>query len=914
MYQAVTEVRPKRKQKVLIDEMLPRPRTRDPAFLIGAPFATYGPSMGELKRPPAKTALDIWGAIGTLMALNGATAPLRRRHHAQTAALSFAQERLWALQSSQPDEPSYNVPLAWTIRGNLNVSALQLSLDFLAQRHEVLRTGFLDGPTGPVQRVNEGPLRLQVVEPAASSRANPAEELLRQARIFARIPFDLRGGPLARAALFRCGPEEHLLVLVVHQGIFDGASLRILSRELAACYAAFLTGVAPALAPLPICYRDFALWQRDCLKGEVLEKAMAYWGNQLRKPYAPLRLPIDHPRGGTGISPGASVSVRVPRPMVEGLKKVARERGVTPFAALLGSWQAGLSLCTGQQDVLSLVTVAARHQPELQNLVGLIANILPMRLDLAGQPGLGAVLERAGQMVSAALSQQVLPLSRILELLPAGQGTGEAPPLQTLVLYNNSPRPTLLFPEVTFSPRLDLDHDTARFDLLLDIADSREGLAGYLKYRADLFEPATIVRVLEHWMSLLDKGAANPSQPIQALALQAFSRAWSGQPSAGSQAGADPAAGVTEDRPHYTAPRNARERTLVRIWERVFERQRIGIHDHFFALGGHSLLGIKLIAAIEKETGRRLPLETIFREPTIARLAQALLEPGPPPAAPSLIEIQPQGTRLPLFLVHGAGGGMIWGYNNLAHQLGTDQPIFCFSAAGGLEAHARIEDLAARYVAELLRFQPRGPYHLGGFCFGGNVAYEMARQLALRGEQVGHVFLLNSWPSHSRYTENLRWTLDSSLKAAGNFCVRMRHQLRWVICHPELAVRWYGAWSLRKLKLGRPAGHDGQFDLTDFVDTTHQSESERRLWRTHIQAWRLYRPGPYPGRVCLLRTPGHPLRSSYDPKMGWDELARGGVEVRNCPGDHATILDQRNAALTARQLEAALRLPLRNGS
>lgn len=257
---------------------------------------------------------------------------------------------------------------------------------------------------------------------------------------------------------------------------------------------------------------------------------------------------------------------------------------------------------------------------------------------------------------------------------------------------------------------------------------------------------------------------------------------------------------------------------------------------------------------------------------------------------------------------------MIWGYNNLAHRLGTDQPVFCFGAGASLEAHARIEDLAAQYVAELLRFQPRGPYHLGGFCFGGNVAYEMARQLAIRGEQAGHVLLLNSWPSHSSYTENLQWTLGLAWKATTNFWLRLGHQLPWAMRNPALALRWYGAWLARKIKTSCSSSPAGPFDLSDFVDITHQSDGERRLWRTHIAAWRQYHPQSYPGRVFLLRSPGHPLRSSFDPKMGWGELARGGVEVRMCPGDHASILEQQNVTLTARQLENALQTPLETAS
>lgn len=870
--------------------------------------------MGELTRTPsgpapAKTVLDVWGAIGTLMALNGVTPPLTQQRRDDLPPLSFAQERLWSLERSAPGSACYHVPLAWNIHGKLNIPALGQSLDFLVQRHEALRTSFVDGPTGPVQRVTQWQLDLPVIEVASPSGFNPLEEALRQAREFARKPLDLSAGPLGRAVLFRCAPEEHLLVFVVHQINFDGASLRIFSRELAACYRALAAGVAPALGPLRIRYVDFAAWQRDCLKEDVLERALKFWRTQLEKPYEPLRLPTDYRRGNADSSPGSHLEVRLPKALIDGLKNVSRERGVTPFAALLGSWQAALGLCTAQKDVLTLVTVAARNQPELQNLVGLVANVLPMRLDLTGHPSLAQVLERAGEMVSAALAHQFLPLSRILESLPSLGRKDEAPALQVVVLYNNSPLPTLRFPEATFIPRSDVDDGTAKFDLLLDIADSREGVTGYLKYRADLFKPATVERLIQHWACFLEQSVAKPTQPIDTFALPSFPPNARSESEGLHRTGLETEVtcdGASQGRvPVFTLPRNQQEERLVRIWESVFGLHPIGIHDHFFALGGHSLVGIKLIAAIERESGQRVSLETVFREPTIARLAQVLQQ-HRAPAPSSLIEIQPRGSQPPVFLVHGAGGGMLWGYSNLARHLGTDQPVYSFCPPlDTLERYTRIEDLAALYVADLLRFQPCGPYHLGGFCFGGNIAYEMACQLVSQGQQVGRLFLLNSWPNHSSYT-NVHWTPKLMTKAIGNFALRLRYQARWAIRHPHDSLRWYCAWAGRRLGAMLSPSAERHIDVSDFVDLSQQSERERQLWGNHVRAWLEYRPRPYPGQVVLLRSRGHPLRCSFDPRMGWGHLARGGVLVKTCPGDHATILGEEHAAETARQLQAEL--------
>src|SRR6201999_674837 len=182
-------------------------------------------------------------------------------------------------------------------------------------------------------------------------------------------------------------------------------------------------------------------------------------------------------------------------------------------------------------------------------------------------------------------------------------------------------------------------------------------------------------------------------------------------------------------------PRDAVELKLTEIWENVLDVHPVGIEDKFFDLGGHSLLAVKLIAQIEKVFGRRLRVATVFQAPTVIREE---IQEGSALAGTSLVEIQSQGTRPPLFLVHGAGGGMFWGYVNLSRHLGSDQPVYGLKSRGldGREELGSIEEMAAQYVKDIRALQPHGPYHIGGYCFGGNVAWEMARQLEAEGEEV----------------------------------------------------------------------------------------------------------------------------------------------------------------------------------
>ena len=351
------------------------------------------------------------------------------------------------------------------------------------------------------------------------------------------------------------------------------------------------------------------------------------------------------------------------------------------------------------------------------------------------------------------------------------------------------------------------------------------------------------------------------------------------------------------------------EKQLAEIWQEVLGLNRVGANDDFFALGGHSLLALRLIARIETIFGKRIPVAAVFHARTVAQMAALLREKIQPPRATSIVEIQPQGCRTPLMLVHGAGGGMFWGYTALANHLGTDQPVYGFKSRGvdGGEELATIEEIARQYVADLRTFQPHGPYRLGGYCFGGNVAYEMARQLRAEGETVALLALINCMPPNSSYDR---------VKFGAVFCARfLENMVYWsnYVVHLKRGHRWeFLGWKLRairtkvlhKLRLSGAAPLD--FDIEDFVDLSSQPEGRRSLWESHVHALFQHQPQPYAGRITLFRTRGHSLLCSFDETYGWSELAAGGVAVRIVSGAHETIMDEPHVHALAQELEKCL--------
>ena len=197
---------------------------------------------------------------------------------------------------------------------------------------------------------------------------------------------------------------------------------------------------------------------------------------------------------------------------------------------------------------------------------------------------------------------------------------------------------------------------------------------------------------------------------------------------------------------------------ICALWQKLLHIERVGVTDNFFELGGHSLLAVRLFAELEKMTGRKLPLVTFFQAPTVEELARLVDDTQAGRARSVLVPVREKGSRPPLFLVHGAGGDVLWGYANLAKHMPAEQPIYGIKSRGqvGLDEYEHIEDMARFYLQEVRALQPHGPYFLGGYCFGGNVAYEMARQLRSQGERVAQLLLIDASPSNAGY-ERITW-------------------------------------------------------------------------------------------------------------------------------------------------------------
>ncbi|MFB1485365.1 amino acid adenylation domain-containing protein, partial [Corallococcus sp. RDP092CA] len=445
--------------------------------------------------------------------------PLQRTSSSAPRPLSFAQQRLWFIDQLEPGSPLYNIPVAVRLDGTLNVSAMERALREVVRRHEALRTTFVDGTSGPVQRVwPEAGLSLGVrdlsgcteEEQASLARTRIEQEILR--------PFDLENGPLLRALLLKLGERKHVLVVTMHHIVSDGWSMGVFVNEVSALYAAFTQGLPSPLPELPVQYADYAVWQRDWLQGEVLRQEEDFWKQKLAGAPQVLELPTDHPRPAVRGNAGALHRFSLSEPLVLRLRALAQQEEASLYMVLLAGWQALLSRYSGQQDISVGTPVAGRTQAETEGLIGFFVNTLVMRTDLSGAPDFLHLVRRVKQGALESFEHQHIPFEKLVEVLQPERSRSYTPLVQSMFALQNVPARKASLPDVKLQV-LELESRTAKFDLSLFFLETAQGLAGAVEYSTELFEASSIQRMAEHLRMLFEGAVARPDEPVTRLPL-----------------------------------------------------------------------------------------------------------------------------------------------------------------------------------------------------------------------------------------------------------------------------------------------------------------------------------------------------------------------------------------------------------
>lgn len=570
--------------------------------------------------------------------------PLRPREGTGDAPLSYPQLGVWLIRQLDPTTLAYNAQFCVVLEGRLSLPALQLTANELVRRHEILRTTFPTVDGEPAQRIHppfEMPIAVvDLSATPASERDAAVDRCIREA---CQHAFDVTQLPLTCWTLIRAEENRHFLLFVEHHFVHDGWSVGCLLREVQTLYSAFAEGKPSPLPPPDLQFADFAVWQRELLRGEVLERQIDYWKRTLAGATQPIALPWDRTPTAAESSHGGIEERSLPADVVDAIGRFCRREGVTPFVLMLAVLKTLLFRYAGQGDVIVGTGVANRRSQESESLIGMAINTLALRTELAGDLTFRDLLDRVRTALLEAHAHQDVPFEKVVEAVRPRREAGRNPIFNVFCSLLDTPLPDLVFPEMRgrlFFPF----NGSAKFDLdLLVVPKGSRSTVGEHRgkwatdplllrwhYRTDIFDPPTIARMAAHYETLLRavledaEGRLDGYMDADEFVRREALPLRRGDPTGRSSSPAhDPRPdGPIQERPRaYEPPREGVERDLAKLWSELLGVEGIGRQDNFFDLGGHSLLAVRLTSRIRSDLQVDLPTSRIFQTPTLSALA-----------------------------------------------------------------------------------------------------------------------------------------------------------------------------------------------------------------------------------------------------------------------------------------------------
>ncbi|HKP35522.1 MAG TPA: amino acid adenylation domain-containing protein [Pyrinomonadaceae bacterium] len=438
------------------------------------------------------------------------------------APLSYNQQGLWVLSQLMPDTWLYQIPKALRLTGNLNLAALQQTLDAIVARHDALRTTFTTIDETPMQEIAEPfSLEMPVTDLGHLPDSGREVEAQRILTIEGRRPFNLSQGPLIRSLLLRMQDNEHILLVTTHHIVTDGWSMGIFHTELMELYEAFAAGRPSPLPELPIQYADYAVWHRGWFTGATYESQLGYWKQRFETLPPALELPTDHSRANLQTYRayrGTQRTLRLSKDLTRKINEFCRREEVTPFMTLLATFKAMLHRYTGEEDIVVGSPIAGRCMAEAEPLIGLFINVLALRVNLAGDPTFRELLGRVKDTALGAYANQDLPFETLVRELQPDRTLTHNPIFQVMFVLQNEPIPPLEFGGLTTS-HVQVENVTTNFDLTLDIVERDGEFHVKFEGNAGLFEADTIERMMGHFETLVSGAIEDPSQKLSRMPL-----------------------------------------------------------------------------------------------------------------------------------------------------------------------------------------------------------------------------------------------------------------------------------------------------------------------------------------------------------------------------------------------------------
>ncbi|SIM62576.1 non-ribosomal peptide synthetase [Micromonospora cremea] len=537
--------------------------------------------------------------------------------------LSPPQRRLWFVDQLAPSSAPYNIAVAHRLRGPLDTAAIGAALRAVAERHDVLRWR-IPQTGGVPYAVCAEPTDVAVPVVDLTGSADREAELARMLAAGAAHPFDLATGPPWQVTAYRLGPDEHVLAVTWHHAVFDGWSERVCYDDLATGYARAVAGEPPRLPELSARYADYAVWraERDRQRGSA---DLTWWTAHLDGVPTVLELPRDRPRPAVQTYAGAEAGVRLSADTDRAVRELAERRGTTVAAVLLAAFGELIARLTGGDDHVLGAIVADRRLAAFDDVIGFFIDTVPVRVRTAGA-SFAELVDRCAGELHEATAHPGAPLERIVEALGVGRDTARAPLVQVLFNVLNFAPPRLTLTGLTAEPvPVPVPKPGSPFDITVYVvrSDGRTGVE--VVYNPDLFDAGRIDDLLADLVELVGALAAAPDTPAREV-VAALPRPTVRVP----QLGAMTVAGSETTRhPPALVPAGPdgltdTEELIAGIWREVLERDRVGVTDNFFDIGGHSLALAAVHARLTAATGRSIKMLDLFRHPTVRALAASL--------------------------------------------------------------------------------------------------------------------------------------------------------------------------------------------------------------------------------------------------------------------------------------------------
>lgn len=809
---------------------------------------------------------------------------------------SASQQRCWFIQALNPDSTVLNIALRWEIKGAFSASTIEQAFQTIIDRHEILRTSFIEKDGDPMQTVAERhTFKLSIVDLTIIPKTERLDQALALGSLEARKPFDLTRLPLLRVTFLRLSADRAILLVTVHQIAFDGWSIRNLAYEFGTIASALDANCPYGLPELPLQYGDYCLWQKACLASASFEAECAYWKNKLAgAPY--FEICPDRERPSQPSHGGEILAVMMPLALGDKLEEAARRHNLTLFSFGCAVTAAMLHRYSGRTDVLFGTQIAGRDDPDLENMIGVFLNNLVLRFDASKDPTFEEFLARVNGTIQEALIHQHMPFHRLVELLNPPRDPKRTPLIcvDFNVLRDVMDHRSYGGFELTGQPSLTAG---SLYDLNFFLVHWPSGWRLAVEFNTGLYERRTVEGILAFLMTCFELAIFNPKARLSTLAQPVRDRI------APSPTGGDLAANVfplpaqsplSRVRPIDT------ETKMIEIWREILQVPDIGPTSNFFELGGHSLMAMRLVTKVACNFDVKINVMSLFQTPTVREFAARVSGVGQPLQTWNIVEIQPLGDKTPIIAINNT---MI--YYNLARMIGTDRRFLgvqLFDPGNPRPLPSRgLEEIATDYVRLIREARPHGPYILFGLCVAGIIAYEAARQLRLAGEPVALIVMADAWvPGYLK-------SLPFGRRVLFRLCYKshvLKHRLA-LIRSGKLKI----AEALASYPIVRGSKILNLLSVLRLIEDPSKLGKEDWANRWFLPALEEardnYQASASTGDAVILQSE-EMVTSFADPKMGWCNFVDGRLFLYRIPGWHTDMFQDAGAALIAEHLRPLL--------